>query len=64
MNDVLYVLGINKKLLSMGAIINKGCVVIFGSQKCWIIMSLPTKFIIEGKHDKFNGLYKLGSSNQ
>ncbi len=63
-NDVLYVLGINKNLLSMGAIINKRCVVIFGSQKCWIVMSLPSKLIVEGEGDKFNGLYKLALSNQ
>jgi hypothetical protein len=63
-NDVFYVPGINKNLLSMGAIINKGCVVIFGSQKCWIVISLPSKLIIEGERDKFNGLYKLALSNQ
>jgi hypothetical protein len=34
MNDALYVLGINKKILFVRAIINKGCMVIFGSHKC------------------------------
>jgi hypothetical protein len=63
-NDVLYVLGINKKMLSMGTIINKGCVVIFGSQKCWIVTTLPSKLIAKGERDKFNGLYRLASSNQ
>jgi hypothetical protein len=64
-NDVLYVPGINKKFLSMEAITDKGCVVIFGSQKCWIVtMTLPSKVIIKGECDKFNGLYKLASSNQ
>ncbi len=63
-SDVLYVLGINKNLLFVGAIISKGCVVIFGSQKCWIITtSFPSKLIIEGERDKSNGLYKLASSN-
>jgi hypothetical protein len=33
-SDVLYVLGINKNLLSMGAIIDKGHAIIFGSQRC------------------------------
>jgi hypothetical protein len=31
MSDVLFVLGINKNLLYVGAIINKGCAIIFGS---------------------------------
>jgi len=62
-NDILYVLSMNQNLLSMGAIINKRCVVIFGSQKCWIVMSLPSKLIIERECEKFNGLYKLTSSN-
>jgi hypothetical protein len=49
----------------MGAIIDKGCAIIFGSQKCWIVTTnLPSKVIVEGEHDKSNRLYKLASSNQ
>jgi hypothetical protein len=33
-SDVLYVPSINKNLLSVGAIIDKGRAIIFGSQKC------------------------------
>jgi len=63
-SDVFYVLGINKKLLSVGAIINKGYAIIFGSQKCCIVTTnLPSKLIAKGECDKSNGLYKLASSN-
>jgi hypothetical protein len=38
-NDTFYVSNINKDFLFVEAIINKKmCVMIFGSQKCWIVM--------------------------
>ncbi len=36
-NNVIYVLTTIKNLLSIGAITNKECIVIFGSKICWII---------------------------
>ncbi len=39
--------------------------IIFGSQKCWIVATnLPFKVITKGKCDKSNGVCKLTSSNQ
>jgi hypothetical protein len=38
-HDVFYVLGITKNLLSIRAIIDKGCFVIFGMFRCWVVSS-------------------------
>jgi hypothetical protein len=52
-------------LLLVRIIIETIFVVIFGSQDCWIVRtSLPFKVIIKANKNKFNGLYKLPSSNQ
>jgi len=36
-DDVLYVQNITNKLLFMGTIANKGCLIIFGANKCWVL---------------------------
>jgi hypothetical protein len=60
MNDVLYVHGRNKNILSIGVIPNMGCVVNFGKISCWIVIVFtPQKIVATCQRDLTNGLYKL-----
>ncbi len=60
MNDVIYVLSVTKKLLLVGVITNKRCLVIFGQNCYWIIIAKqPCKVLAKGIKDLTNGLYKL-----
>jgi hypothetical protein len=62
MNNVLYVPGVKKKLLSVGAIANMGYVVMFSPNKCWIVSKkYPHRIIVDGMKDTVNGLYRLVS---
>jgi hypothetical protein len=54
-------LGVTKKLLSVGSITNKGCHVVFNGRQSLIINSKdPTKLVVViGNKDDGNGLYKF-----
>lgn len=59
-NNVLYVAKVSKVLVSIGAIVDMGYVVMFNVTKCWIISTKsPHKLIVNGIRDPTNGLYKL-----
>jgi hypothetical protein len=48
MNNVLYIPGVKKNLLSVGAIANMGYVVMFIPNKCWIVSKKhPHRIIVE-----------------
>jgi hypothetical protein len=60
MNIIIYVLGAKKNVLSIGAIANMGCVVIFGKISCWIVIVFtPHEIVVTSQRDLTNGLYKL-----
>jgi hypothetical protein len=59
-DDVLYVRNITKKLLSMGTIVDKGCLIIFGANKCWVLnVKQPPKALAMGTRNTSNGLYHM-----
>jgi hypothetical protein len=59
-SDVIYVLGFMKNLLSVGMIANKGHIVVFDSNKCFIIQNKdPDTIVVKNVKDPKNGLYKL-----
>ncbi len=58
--DVLYVLSVNKNLLSIGKITNKSHLTTFNYSQCLIISKIePHKIIVQGIRSSENGLYKL-----
>ncbi len=60
MNNVIYVLTTIENILFIGAIVNKGCIVVFGSKNCWI-MSTKKPFEVLGTIIRYelNDLYKF-----
>ncbi len=59
-SNILYVLGVRKNLLPIGALTNMGCIVTFGKNKCWITFAqFPHKVLVSSFRDFVNGLYKL-----
>ncbi len=63
---VLLVLRVTKNLLFVGSIINKGCYVLFGAKKCWVLNAQDlAKVLAEGYiWEQANGLYKLSICQQ
>jgi hypothetical protein len=62
MKNVLYVPGVKKNLLSVGAIANMGYVVIFSPISVGLCQKrYPHRIIVEGMKDTVNGLYRLVS---
>jgi hypothetical protein len=60
MSKVLYVLSVKKNLLSIGPLVDMGCIVVFGKAKCWILSTnISNKILTFGVQDAKNGLYKL-----
>lgn len=58
--DVLYVLGVNKNLLLVWMIANKGNIMVFDFGKLLIIQNKdPNTIMAKGVKDLKNGLYKL-----
>jgi hypothetical protein len=59
-NNILLVFGMTKNLLSIGAFANKGCLVVFGLKKCWVLTIIkPKKMLLEELEIiELNGLYK------
>jgi hypothetical protein len=59
-NNVIYVLIAIENILSIGGIANKGCIMIFGSNNCWI-MSTKKPFEVLGTRIRYelNDLYKI-----
>lgn len=58
--DVLYVWNITTKILSMGTIVDKGCLIIFGANKCWVLnVKQPSKVLAMGTINTSNGLYHM-----
>jgi hypothetical protein len=54
-NDVLYMLGTKKNVLSIGVITNMGCVMIFGKiSYCIMIVFTPHKIIATSQKDLTN----------
>jgi hypothetical protein len=50
-----------KNLVSVGAIVDKGNLVIFSDSHCWIVDKQEKfKFIASGYRDHKNGLYRFG----
>jgi hypothetical protein len=50
--------------LSIGAITNKKCTMIFGPKICWIVSTKnPFEVLATWIKDKMNGLYKLEITN-
>lgn len=45
-SDVLYVSGVSKNLLSVGSTNDKGCLVWFGLNQCWIVNAKDTSQVI------------------
>ncbi len=63
MNNILYVPSVKKNLLSIGALVDMGCIVVFGKAKCWILpTNISNKVLTFGVRDVENGLYKLEAS--
>lgn len=59
-NNVLYVPGVKKNWLFVGAIADMRYMVLFGTSKCWILSNkYPHKLIADGWRDPLNGLYML-----
>jgi len=57
-DDVLYVPNITNNLLSVGTIVDKGCLVIFHANKCWVLNAKqPSKVLAMGTRNTSNGLY-------
>jgi hypothetical protein len=44
--NVIYAPGVKKKILSMRAITNMSCVVMFGTHKFWIVVTNPLNGIV------------------
>jgi hypothetical protein len=58
--DVLYVLGLNKNLLSVEMIVDKRNTMVFDFGKCLVIQKKdPNTIVAKGVRDPNNGLYKL-----
>jgi hypothetical protein len=59
-DDNFYVPNITNNLLSMGTIADKGCLVIFGANKCWVLSAKqPSKVLAMGTRNTSNGLYQM-----
>ncbi len=57
--NVLYVFGLRKSLLSIGSITNQGYYVVFYDRRCFIINKHFHKAVVVGVQNKNNGLYRL-----
>jgi len=56
---------LTKSLMSVGALTDKGGVVVFAKTKCWLLDNLRNKNIIAaGIRDPANGLYKFTSQHE
>jgi len=63
MSNILYVPSVKKNLLSIGALVDMGCIVVSGKAKCWILSTnISNKVLTFGVRDAKNGLYKLEAS--
>lgn len=59
-HNALHVRGVRKNLLSVGMLADKGYVVFFTSQSCWIATNTsPSTILAKGIRDNANGLYRL-----
>jgi hypothetical protein len=48
-DNIFFVLGVTKNLLSVGTFANKGCLVVFGLKKCWVLTIVkPKKVVAKG----------------
>ncbi len=63
--DVLYILGVTKNMLYVGAIVDMGCVVMFIATKCWVMMFQERRIVVVvGTRDCDSGFYKLEAFKQ
>jgi hypothetical protein len=58
-NEVLYIPGLRKNLLSVGSIADLGNKIIFDSTGCKIISKKSGQLIAQAKRDATNGLYRM-----
>ena len=65
MTNVLYVPSLKKSLISVGAIADTGCVVLFSIDHCYVLDNKTERQIIaSGYSDPMNGLYRLSSPHK
>lgn len=58
MSNVFYVPSVKKNLLSIGALVDMGCIIVFGKAKCWILLTnISNKVLTFGVQDVENGLF-------
>jgi hypothetical protein len=61
-NNVLYVLGLTKNLLSIGTMINVRFVTVFDFQRCLLFTKgSSSKIVAKGARDQISSLYKLAT---
>jgi hypothetical protein len=59
-DNILYVPGITKNLLSVGKFADIGMITLFGSRNCWIFNKQnPYKILLTGTRESSNSLYRL-----
>jgi hypothetical protein len=62
-DDVLYVPGITKNLLSVGALTDRGYIACFDRNRCHLINSRTKRIMATGVRNPSNGLYQLVTHN-